>query len=1254
MTCAIRWLPVLTAFILLCPPPCLPAPVAARVDVREAPSTLRGPDSEAAARFLAAFRAGDAVAMEAIATAWDPDAFQVANEILREHAVLVVEKSAAPADHFAALAALAKAARGNKAYEALEALAAKWAASSTADLERELQLWKALAAMVEAHRAKAFERAEAAWKGAEADVLQAASSVTALKVRFERATTLLSTRRFDDAVGLYRGSAETAAKLGYPSGKALCLSQAANLDLRRRPRQALEAWIEELAVREALGDAKGAAKARGNVGVAHIHLNEYDKALEHLRPALAQKEALGDLLGAAQTRANIASVLYQRDDYKGARDILEPALAVFEAHGSRRDVATCLNQLGRIHDALEDPLKAREYFERSIAVSASLGDERGAAGVRRSLGDHYDRRGELDEAERFYREALAGYEAAGDREGAVVVQGNLGILEAKRGRYLKAREVFEANLKANEELGRAQGVAVTLGHLGSIANTLGQYDQALTYHQRALDKLTELKAASGVLDTLQNIANTYMATGRFGDALDTLEHVRAQRLARAERGEAAVALLAIGRLHLRIRAPVLAAECFNDAWKDLDELGLRLDAARALGYLAAAHVEGKRYDDALDAHKRALALHEEIGDRSGVGAALDGLGRASAGRGERREALEYLNKALAIYLELPAPLGVASDRLEIGLVHRDLGELDAARRHIEEAIAGYEAAGNAEGTASANGALATVLLRQGEPSSAFARARRAIETLLGRGRELGERQASEMRARVRSGANLALDAAQAILAGDPSRKSEVLRDALWALESARGLVLAEGIVNGKALVAARLPAETVEAWVVSQERLRARRERVVALLGASPQDRAALNSAVRDLDGARRELDDAIARMERASRRTVEVVEPRPRDLDSLRAALPEQSALVLYQASAERLFALVVAPAALELVDLGAAADIERDVQRYLKLAAVNGSDEAGLAAGLHAALIAPIEKHLGGAQRLLVSPDGPLHFLPFEALVRMDRGRRRRLVEEFEVVYVPSGTVYAALVEEARSATARGSDIVAVGDPVYPGERESAGPELAVAQAPGVRRDAALRDLGNLVRLGASADEALAVAAFFPEDRRTLLLRERATTTAFKRAVAQAPGEHRQLAAVHLACHGVLYPERPELSGLVLSGGEILGPADVFRLQIPADLTVLSACQSARGAQVHGEGVRGLVRAFFFAGCPRVVASNWKVGDASTRDFMVEFYKQRTREGLAPAAALRAAKLESLRTGGERAHPFHWAAFVLWGLAE
>ena len=110
------------------------------------------------------------------------------------------------------------------------------------------------------------------------------------------------------------------------------------------------------------------------------------------------------------------------------------------------------------------------------------------------------------------------------------------------------------------------------------------------------------------------------------------------------------------------------------------------------------------------------------------------------------------------------------------------------------------------------------------------------------------------------------------------------------------------------------------------------------------------------------------------------------------------------------------------------------------------------------------------------------------------------------------------------------------------------------------------------------------------------------------------------------------------------------------IFNLSLPADMVVISACETGIGRKIGGEGLNGLSRGFMYAGAKRIVASLWKVNDASTSQLMKYFYERLgLREGLdfdrtRPATALREAQLEMM---GQRIwrHPYYWAAFIIQG---
>jgi CHAT domain-containing protein len=145
-----------------------------------------------------------------------------------------------------------------------------------------------------------------------------------------------------------------------------------------------------------------------------------------------------------------------------------------------------------------------------------------------------------------------------------------------------------------------------------------------------------------------------------------------------------------------------------------------------------------------------------------------------------------------------------------------------------------------------------------------------------------------------------------------------------------------------------------------------------------------------------------------------------------------------------------------------------------------------------------------------------------------------------------------------------------------------------------------------------------------------------------------------------IHIATHTRLDDARPDLSGIVFSLVDRTGAAtdgflrlhDVYGLRLQADLVVLSACDTALGAHIRGEGVLSLARGFFHAGVPRVIASLWKVDDEATASLMRMFYRTLlSTPTMSPAAALRSAQL-TIRAQPRWRAPHYWAGFVLQGV--
>jgi CHAT domain-containing protein len=300
-----------------------------------------------------------------------------------------------------------------------------------------------------------------------------------------------------------------------------------------------------------------------------------------------------------------------------------------------------------------------------------------------------------------------------------------------------------------------------------------------------------------------------------------------------------------------------------------------------------------------------------------------------------------------------------------------------------------------------------------------------------------------------------------------------------------------------------------------------------------------------------------------------------------------------------------------------------------------------------LGAMLLDPVARALRG-KRIIIVADGALQLLPF-GLLSVDG---EPLGATHELAYLPSVTTLRWLRREAPASGPRRLAVFA--DPVFraddPRLQRPAAPPI-VAQS-GILRAAADVNLSELPRLPYSRREAEALARLDPGRAPWLALDFDASREAVLKARWDAYG------ILHFATHALLDLRHPDLSGVVLSLYDSQGRPqdgylrmnDIYRLNLPADLVVLSACESALGREVAAEGVYSLARAFFYAGTARVLGSLWAVDDAASAEFMARFYRALLVPGGRAAAALRAAQA-SMAGDARWSAPYYWAGYVLQG---
>ena len=287
---------------------------------------------------------------------------------------------------------------------------------------------------------------------------------------------------------------------------------------------------------------------------------------------------------------------------------------------------------------------------------------------------------------------------------------------------------------------------------------------------------------------------------------------------------------------------------------------------------------------------------------------------------------------------------------------------------------------------------------------------------------------------------------------------------------------------------------------------------------------------------------------------------------------------------------------------------------------------------------LLAPLAEKISAYARLAIVADKSLEQLPFEVL-RLPR-RRNRLVETHEIAYLPSLSFLAASRDRIAACPRPPKELLAMGDPIF-GPSDPRWP----AGTPGPR---SADDLLVWRRLAATAGEVEALDELYKGEK-TIALGPEATRERF---LSEAP-KHRIL---HLASHARSHSDAPERSRVALScldaRGQVLEPCDLYfvdavNLGLCGQVVVLSACKTAGGRAVEGEGILGLPWTFLQAGAATVVASLWEVDDAQTAALMMAFHRGLSA-GAGPAEALQQAKLERVAAG---APPSVWAPFVVLG---
>jgi len=519
--------------------------------------------------------------------------------------------------------------------------------------------------------------------------------------------------------------------------------------------------------------------------------------------------------------------------------------------------------------------------------------------------------------------------------------------------------------------------------------------------------------------------------------------------------------------------------------------------------------------------------------------------------------------------------------------------------------------------------------------------------------------------------------------------------ALETRERALARSLLETLTEANADIRQGVDAALLQREREIQRRLNARAQTQMQLFLPAPS--AIQASAIADeIQELIKDLKQVETEIRQTSPHYAALTQPRPLTLKEIQTQVLDQDTVLLeYSLGEKRSYLWVVTSTSITSYELAKRDDIETAARDFYKLLSARNTRNKGetneqwevriadvdedielAAASLSRMVVAPAAAQLGN-KRLIIVPDGALHFIPFAALPvvsgeassadpEANRKVRRLLIADHEIVNLPSASTLAVVRKEVAGRQIAPKSVVALADPVFMKNDERVKPAkvdnetLAHNESTKDRQlvKAAAEDTGvandglYIPRLPGTRKEAEQIVAMVPATEGRLALDFAANRDTVTSA------ELSQYRYVHLSTHGFLNSVHPELSGVVFSlvneSGEaqdgFLRAHELFNLKLPVEVVVLSACQTGVGKNIRGEGLVSLTRGFMYAGAPRVIVSLWNVSDWGTTELMVRFYQGMLKEGMRPAAALRAAQI-SLMNDKRWASPYYWAPFILQG---
>lgn len=934
------------------------------------------------------------------------------------------------------------------------------------------------------------------------------------------------------------------------------------------------------------GDSVRAARLLNRVGRLQLLLNQSDEALTTFHEALSTIKDQ-DVSTQISSLNGIGAVYTHARKCVDVQATLDKAIELADRTHDTAGKALALLTLSDCQND-QNQLVALKTAEEALDLWKSINNKWGIGKTYSAIGYYQLTLQQVMESAQSHQAALAIWRELDIPYEEAQALINLGFVEFRKGEWQNAISFFSQAQKLLDPKAYPFEMGQITTTLGEIFTEIGLTDAAVSNLEQAAEYYRQSKAPFGLANVSLDMGIAYYVAGRYADAISTLQIT----IAEAE----------------KLNAPTLVAMCHE--------------------FLGQTYVALNEPTTALPYFQRALDLFTK-GSRVMEAARVQArMGQAYALQQKFQTADTYYTTALKKFQTLSDRLNESATLYAAGKSKMDQHDLESAERYLRQSIEVTEDIRRTPTTSDLTAAFSATI---------HERYQRYIDCLM-------------LMKKTR-----------------PAENFEII--AFELSEKARGRSLKELLQAIQTTLIPGIDPQLAQKEQSLRQTLKVKENYKVTLLSQKydPKQLAALDI---ELDHLQRQYKELVATIAAQFPSYGRVNEPSSWDLRRIQEQVVtnDDTVLLEYSIGADRSYAWAITRNNIVSYELASEAAITEAAQKvYRSLSTPPNADRENelrqAANELSKLVLAPVARSLD-KRRIILVADDVLNYIPFQMLPQSG-DNPQRLIESHEIVNAPSASILGQLRQETARRQPPPKVLAAFGNPVFVSNYKQAKGanfgELVADLGPASERwQHALRD----IQVDADTLDPANIQPLFYTTRELDNLREIAGDQTLLVTGFDATREMlnntdlTQYAILHFATHGVLDPRNPANSGLFLSmvnrdakkQDGFVGLQDIYALKARVDLVVLSACRTGLGKEVKGEGLIGVTRGFMNAGASSAVASLWSVDDQATAELMKHFYANMLRQGMPPAAALRAAQ-NTIRNDPRWSSPYYWAAFTFQG---